>query len=133
MAWNDVLEMNPKFAGANYTPKEVAERLGINVVNVYHYIDIDELVALNIGRGSKRARWIIAEEDAEDFIKRYNERKAVVESAKEVEEVPAIEETKKKDAVNKEALLRKVYYIKEAMLDLSVRLEELEKELEEEF
>lgn len=131
MAWNDVLEMSPKFAGANYTPKEVAERLGINVVNVYHYINIDELAALNIGRGSKRARWIIAEEDAEDFINRYNERKAVVESTKE--EVEEVLEIEGKDAVKKEKLLRKVYYIKEAMLDLSVRLEELERELEEKF
>lgn len=131
MAWNDVLENNPKFAGANYTPKEVAEKLGINVVNVYHYIDIDELVALNIGRGSKRARWIIAEEDAEDFIKRYNARKALVEEATQEEVISEIEESN--NAKEKEDLLRKVYYIKEAMLDLSVRLEELERELNEKF
>ena len=130
MAWNEVLENNRKYAGANYTPKEVAERIGINVVNVYHYIDTDELVALNIGRGSRRARWIIAEEDAEDFIKRYNERKTIIEKAIQ-EEVP--EEVVRPNGAEKEDLLRKVYYIKEAMLDLSVRLEELERELNEKF
>lgn len=56
--------------GKVYTPKEVAETLGISVRQVQAHIDDGSLVAVNVGRGYERRDLRVLEGDLEGFLRR---------------------------------------------------------------
>lgn len=58
-----------------YTPAQLAEQWNCSADQVRALIDAGELEATNISCGSRRARWIIAQESADEFRARRSNRK----------------------------------------------------------
>ena len=107
-----------KLGLTDYSPKELADKIGVHFTLIYHYIEIGELEATNIGGGTKRPRWSIAGLEAERFAKSFKKYDGAGNKTNH---------PKKKKEVD---ILKEFRAVKDQLLELSIRMEELEKELE---
>ena len=103
-----------------FTPLEAAQRLGITRENVYNLIKDGTLKATNIGGGHSQPRWRIREEDLMSMTyTKYKVRhnKVVSTETVQIEEVPEFD------------VKAEIGKLKEDLLDILCRIEELEQKL----
>ena len=108
-----------------FTPGEVAKRLNVTPQTVYNLIRDGPLNATNIGGGHRRPIWRIKEEDFRSMqYTKYHIRNNKVDK---VEIIEVVEEPKE-NAVDLKAELSS---LKEDLLSIVLRIEELENKIEE--
>ena len=106
---------------SDYTPKELAIKLGVHFTCIYNYIEEGKIEAFNIGEGSKRPRWRISGAEAERFAKSFKKNEGCGNRTNHPKR------PKKKKEVD---ILKEFRAVKDQLLELSIKMEELEKELE---
>ncbi|WP_161604326.1 helix-turn-helix domain-containing protein [Roseiconus nitratireducens] len=59
-----------------YRPQDLTEILHLRPTQIYRLIQNGELAAVNVSSGTRRARYIVTEEELRDFLQRRTVRKA---------------------------------------------------------
>ena len=100
-----------------FTPLEISRKMKVSRFTPYTWIELGWLKATNISQnGIKKARWIIREEDFEEFKSQHGSK---------------VKKQKRNEAVNP-SILQEFTEMKNKLLELAIMVEDLEKKLKKE-
>ena len=116
------------------TPVEAANIYGLDKFQIYTWIHSRKLKATDVSvSGTKKARWLIREDDLRNFLK--DRKEGTTEEIKAEEPVeekkpePGKAFVKKKTVDERRIIMEEFVRIKDTMLEMAVRMETLENRL----